>query len=316
MVLIAATTLLLNRSRASLNALFITFFTMLCIAPNYLLSPSFQMSFMAVFSLTAIYNNNFITESALFLSKKTPVKYLLGILFSSIIATIATVFFEIYHFKQYAWIGLVSNIPVIPITEFLVLPFGFVGMIFNGTLFGDLCYIISGFFANIVCIITDWTANLFYSFLLTRQMSNAQLGMIILGIVTLFLARAKILKIIGLTMFTSGFIAYLTQPKFVLVYNQNFSNIVFFENGQYYSVKPIKSEFLQSVWSQNLGVKTILPMDKNNKSIVCYGEQKLGNMHCEYTIRNKKINIYQGNKNNTVGVKIKKGKWLFLQAKS
>ena len=117
-------------------------------------------------------------------------------------------------------------------------------------------------------------------------------------------------------MFTSGFIAYLTQPKFVLVYNQNFSNIVFFENGQYYSVKPMKSEFLQNAWSQNLGVKTILPMDKNNKSIVCYGEQKLGNMHCEYTIRNKKINIYQGNKNNTVGVKIKKGKWLFLQAKS
>ena len=315
MVLIASITLLLNRSRASLNALFTAFFVMLFIAPNYLLSPSFQMSFMAVFGLTAIYNNNFIAESILFSSGKTRVKYLLGILFSSIIATISTVFFEIYHFKQYAWIGLISNIPVIPITEFLVLPFGFVGMIFNGTMFGDLCYIISGFFANIICIITDWTANLPYSFLLTKQMSNSQLGIIIFGIITLFLSRAKILKIIGLILFVSGFIAYLTQPKFVLVYNQNFSNIVFFENGCYYSVRPIKSEFLQSVWSQNLGVKQILPMDGKNKNIVCNGERKLGNMRCEYAINNKEINIYQGKNNNTIGIKMHKGKFLFTQTK-
>jgi len=81
--------------------------------------------------------------SSIFSQKKTIHGYTIGILLSSIIATVSTVFFEIYHFKQYALIGLISNIPVIPITEFLVLPFGFIGMLFNKTYVGDICYMIA-----------------------------------------------------------------------------------------------------------------------------------------------------------------------------
>ena len=304
MVTIGAIVLLADRPKASLNVLFITFFIMLCMEPNNILSPSFQMSFMAVFGLISIYNNNVIMESSLFSGRRTTFQYVCGILLSSIVATISTVFFEIYHFKQYAWIGLVSNAPVIPLTEFVVLPTGFIGMILNGTFIGDIFYIISGFFANIVCIITDFTANLPYSFLLTKQMSNTQLAIIIAGVVILFLSRAKTLRVIGLSLFAGGFIAYIVEPKVMLVYNQNFKNIVFYENGKYYSVEPIKSDFLHSVWSQNLGVKEITTMtSEENKKMQCYkiDEKKCSNNYC-YSITNtnnaNSINYYYNNNNN------------------
>lgn len=311
MVLIGVIAILLNRSKTSLNTLFITFFSMLVISPNYLLSPSFQMSFMAVFGLITTYNNVFV-ENILF-SKRTIYNYILGILLSSIIATLCTIFFEIYHFKQYAWIGIISNIFVIPISEFLVLPIGFIGMLFNGALIGDLCYIISGFFANIVCMITDWTASLPYSFLSTKQMTNFQLASITSGIIIFLLSYAKILKICGIILFTTGIISYINNPQFVLLYDKNLKNIVFFEDGQFYSAQKIKNEYLYNIWSQNLG-SNINIMNEKNKSLKCFGERTKGNMLCEYMINGVKINIKQNkNSNKIVGVKIKNNKPIYIE---
>ena len=313
MVLIASVSLLINRHNASLNTLFITFLTMLITSPYYILSPSFQMSFMAVFGLITMYHNVFISENLIFSRNKTIIKYISGILFSSIIATISTMFFEIYHFKQYAWIGLISNIPVIPLTEFLVLPFGFIGMIFNATWFGDICYAIAGFFGNLVCIITDWTANLPYSFLLTHQMSNQQLSLIIFGIITIFLSLSKIIKIFGATLFTIGLLSYLQEPPYVLIYSQNLKNIVFLENNKYYSVYPIKNQYLNQLWSQNLGVKEIIPSNNSTTSIKCNGERKNKDMHCEYNYNDVIITIKQETGRKTVGVKIKNNKPMYYK---
>ena len=302
MVIIASIALLADRKKNSLNTLFITFFTMLCFEPNYILSPSFQMSFMAVFGLTTFYNNNCITETSIFSKKKGFFAYLIGIVMSSVVATISTVFFEIYHFKQYAWIGLISNIFVIPITEFFVLPLGFIGMIFNNTIIGDFFYILSGFFANIVLLITDFTAHLPNSFLLAKQMTNSQLFTIVFGIIFLFLSYAKILKFFGIILIITGFMAYILAPKYVLIYNDNLKNIVFFENEKYYSYQPIKSEFIQSVWSQNLGVSHIPTMTNKNKNLSCVGDRKSFNFTCEYRFNNKTINIFQGRTNKVIGI--------------
>ena len=311
MVLIAAITILLNRSKASLNALFVTFFIMLLTSPNYLLSPSFQMSFMAVFGLTTFYNN-VVTEKIFFSKNKTICSYIFGIILSSIIATFSTVFFEIYHFKQYAWIGLVSNIPVIPMTEFLVLPFGFIGMLFNGTFFGDGCYKISIFFANIVCFITDWIANLSYSFLTTKQMTNSQLGLISFGMIIFYLSRSKLLKIISIASFLIGIFSYIKNPNFVLLYNKNLQNIVFLENSKYYSKDEIKNEYLYSVLSQNLGSE-ILPANNRNKSIKCTGDRSKKNMLCKYTINGISVSIKQSKGNGIIGVKLINNKPVFYK---
>lgn len=301
MVALGFLALFLNRARTSMNVLFFTFLSMLVLSPERILSPSFQMSFMAVFGLISAYNSRLFNNVNWHPIKSRTVRYVGGILASSIIATLSTVFFEIYHFKQYAWIGLVSNIPVIPLTEFVVLPISFVGMLCNGTALGDLLYRVADFFACIICQITDYTANLHNAYLLAPQMQTWQLGIIIAGLVSVFLARSWVIKTGGIVIIICGIFSYINSPKPVLVYNQNLKNVVFLEGGKYYSVEPIKSDYLHKIWAQNLGVKEILPMS-DSKVLSCQRARERitsceyivdGNVYkMKYTNRKKPVAVY------------------------
>ncbi len=290
--------LLSNRHKSSMNIFFITFFLILLTAPQDILSPSFQMSFMAVFGLISVYNSEFLTQTTRNITNYRFVRYIIGIFSSSIIATISTIFFEIYHFKQYAWIGLISNIFVIPLTEFVILPLGFIGMICNGTLIGDAFYKASSFFAEYICKITDYTASLYHSFLIVPQMQLYQLGIIILGLIMVFLCRNFILKIVGCFVSICGLYLYIIQPQVVLVYNQNLKNIVFLEDNVYYSVEPIKNNYVYNVWCQNLGVREIKVMTNKNKNISCSFEIKNNikfTTSCKYNFKNKEYIFYKKN---------------------
>lgn len=308
MVALGFLALFLNRARASMNVLFFTFLSMLVLSPERILSPSFQMSFMAVFGLISAYNSRLFNNVNWHPIKSRAVRYVSGILASSIIATLSTVFFEIYHFKQYAWIGLVSNIPVIPLTEFVVLPISFVGMLCNGTVLGDLLYRVADFFACIICQITDYTANLHNAYLLAPQMQTWQLGIIIAGLVAVFLARSWMIKIAGIIIMICGIFSYINSQKPVLVYNQNLKNVVFMEGRQYYSVEPIRSDYLHKIWAQNLGVKEILPMS-DSKVISCRREREKIKM-CEYRFADNVYSMKYSNKKRPVAVYFKNGRFI------
>ena len=309
MISIGFTTLLTNRAKSSMNVLFITFFTILCIEPHYILSPSFQMSFMAVFCLISAYHSEFLTQSNMLSIKNKSIRYVVGILSSSIIATIATMFFEIYHFKQFSWIGLLSNIAVIPLTEFVVLPIGFIGMLFNGTFIGDFLYKISAFFAENIITITDFTANIPNAFLLTTRMELWQLGLIVFGIITLFLSKSFFIKLIAVAVAVIGVIHYITQPKVLLVYTKNLKHIVFFEDGKYYSVGRM-NDYTKSVWAQNLGINYIVVMTDKNKSIKCNTNQKQKIINCTYFYQNRYYTIKKKLSSKPVAVFFSNGKFL------
>ena len=308
MVALGFLALFLNRARTSMNVLFFTFLSMLVLSPERILSPSFQMSFMAVFGLISAYNSRLVNNVNWHPIKSRTVRYISGILASSIIATLSTVFFEIYHFKQYAWIGLVSNIPVIPLTEFLVLPISFVGMLCNGTALGDLLYRVADFFACIIYQITDYTANLHNAYLLAPQMQTWQLGIIIAGLVAVFLARSWVIKTVGMTMAICGLISYINSPKPVLVYNQNLKNVVFLDGGKYYSVEPIKSDYLHKIWAQNLGVKEILPMS-DSRVLSCQRKHERIK-RCEYRVDGNIYSMKYSNKKRPVAVYFKRGSFV------
>ena len=307
MVALGFLALFLNRARTSMNVLFFTFLSMLVLSPERILSPSFQMSFMAVFGLISAYNSRLVNNVNWHPIKSRAVRYIGGILASSIIATLSTVFFEIYHFKQYAWIGLVSNIPVIPLTEFVVLPISFVGMLCNGTALGDLLYRVADFFACIIYQITDYTANLHNAYLLAPQMQTWQLGIIVTGLVSVFLARSWVIKTGGIIIMMCGIFSYINSPKPVLVYNQNLKNVVFLEGGKYYSVEPIKSDYLHKIWAQNLGVREILPMS-DSKVISCeHGRDRITS--CEYRVEDNVYRMKYSNKKRPVAVYFNGGKF-------
>ena len=99
-----------------------------------------------------------------------------------------------------------------------------------------------------------------------------------------------------------GVISYINSPKPVLVYNQNLKNIVFLEGGKYYSVEPIKSDYLHKIWAQNLGVKEILPMS-DSKVISC--QRARDRISCEYRVEDNVYRMKYTNKKKPVAVYFK-----------
>jgi len=214
------------------------------------------MSFIAVLSLVASYNSNLTN---LIQIRNKYAKYLFGILFSSFSATFATAFYEIYHFKQYAWIGLVSNIFIIPLTEFITLPIGFLGMLFHFiTPVSKMLYIVSSLVGEVICIICEFFTQIPHSFVLTKQMPLWCVGLISLGLILFFIMQSTIRYANLLLIFCSTFAYYKMElPDKIVLNDREKSIILKTKEGGFCMVKEIKSSYVRSIVGQNLGLEKI-----------------------------------------------------------
>jgi len=102
----------------------------LIIAPEVLVGPSFQLSFAAVIGLVAAYEkmhpilsrwNARVGESRFAGLKKTGL-YLSTLIFSSLIATLATAPFTIFTFNRFSLVAILTNLVAIPYVSFVIMP--------------------------------------------------------------------------------------------------------------------------------------------------------------------------------------------------
>lgn len=102
----------------------------LIIAPHVLVGPSFQLSFAAVIGLVAAYEkmhpllsrwNARVGESRFAGLKKTGL-YLTTLIFSSLIATLATAPFTIFTFNRFSLVAILTNLVAIPYVSFVIMP--------------------------------------------------------------------------------------------------------------------------------------------------------------------------------------------------
>lgn len=119
--------ILLDRNATPLRSVAIAAFVILIIEPESLLTPSFQMSFAAVTALIASYQ--WMVHRSERLPERAPLswwrhllRYFLGIVFSSLVAGLATTPFSIYHFNTYSSYGILANLIAIPVTSFWIMP--------------------------------------------------------------------------------------------------------------------------------------------------------------------------------------------------
>jgi len=115
---------LLNRKAISLRTVAWAAIVILLIFPESLLGASFQLSFAAVTALVAFYEYR---KPQL----NTPKiwRYLKDIFTTSLIATAATTPFSAFHFNRIALWGIAANLVAIPITVFIIMPFGLASLI-------------------------------------------------------------------------------------------------------------------------------------------------------------------------------------------
>ncbi|MCB1562343.1 MAG: ComEC family competence protein [Alphaproteobacteria bacterium] len=116
---------ILDRSPLSLRLVAFAASVVLLLFPESLLSASFQMSFAAVSALILFYNATAefwgrMHRKAGFTRKAA--LYFLGVCTTTMIASIATAPFALFHFQQFALYSLLANFIAVPILAFAVMP--------------------------------------------------------------------------------------------------------------------------------------------------------------------------------------------------
>jgi competence protein ComEC len=125
MVGMAYLAIILDRSPISLRLVAFAALVVLVVAPESLVSVSFQMSFAAVAALVVFFDwlrpywaewnrrPGWLIKIAL---------YIFSICMTTVIATLATAPFSLFHFQQLALYGLPANALAVPITSFIIMP--------------------------------------------------------------------------------------------------------------------------------------------------------------------------------------------------
>ncbi|GLR78119.1 ComEC/Rec2 family competence protein [Azospirillum oryzae] len=121
--------IMLDRHPLSMRLVAFAGLVTIAMDPEGMLGPSFQMSFAAVVALIAAFERGSVRlaewrRDAGWFGRG--LFYVGGILLTSVVATLATLPFSLFHFQQIAFYGVLSNLIAIPITSFWVMPWSLI----------------------------------------------------------------------------------------------------------------------------------------------------------------------------------------------
>ena len=111
-----------DRQPISMRPVAIAAVVVLLIWPDSLVGPSFQLSFAAIVALTAVWEELSPRRAKEIGPARRGFRWLTDLALSSIIATLATAAFAIYHFNRLTGYGVIANMLAVPITGFWVMP--------------------------------------------------------------------------------------------------------------------------------------------------------------------------------------------------
>jgi len=132
MIAIVLVAVLIDRSALSMRLIAWAALAILLLQPESVTGPSFQMSFGAVCALIAAYeatNRRFAEWRRDGGRWRFAGVYIAGVLLSTVIATIATAPYSVYHFNRLALYGLAANLVAVPLTSIWIMPWAIAAFI-------------------------------------------------------------------------------------------------------------------------------------------------------------------------------------------
>lgn len=175
---------MLDRTAISMRTIMLAASVILLIAPESLLSASFQMSFAAVIALVALYENfsaqlSYSTgEDGWF---RRSAKYVSAMLASSLVAGLATAPFAAFHFNRFTVYGLLANVLAVPLTGAVIMPCAIAAFLLMPFGLEWLALWLMGWGVQWVIEIAYWVAGLPDAVLAVGQAPDMVLLLIVLG---------------------------------------------------------------------------------------------------------------------------------------
>ena len=246
--------ILIEREIDSLRFLALSAFLLLFCKPNFILEPSFQLSFLAVLGLVSGYK--FLGEHNVSTFTKNkflkPLYYLFGVLLSSIITEISVSPIAIYHFNNYTPFNMLTNLVAIPLVGFITLPLATISVLLMPFNFEKILLIPAGISIDIVLKISKYVVSLPYATYVFPSPSLLGISLILFGFLWFTLWEQK-WRYFGVVLFASGIIVSVfketpdiiidKKDKFVVIVRNN--ALYFSRDSNDYKVSTIEKKFGQ-----------------------------------------------------------------------
>lgn len=189
--------ILFDRAALTMRNVALSALVILFVQPSALLSPGFQMSFMAVIALVAVYRREglFAQFKRHFSNRNLIAKMtvgILGLLLTSVIAGVATSPFAIHHFYQTAIYGVLGNLAAMPVVGLIVMPMGILSLVLMPFGLEQIPLSAMEFGLDYVVAVSSWVASIEGSVVVSGQQPALVTLLISLCILSVCLLRTKL----------------------------------------------------------------------------------------------------------------------------
>lgn len=204
-----------DRQSISLRTTMMAGILILFLWPEMLIGAGFQLSFMAVFALVTLYD--VLMRRLTFSHLRGYWIYkiwllVLGTVMVSLLASIATAPYSIYHFNQYALYSVLGNLMTSVLFSFVIMPLLLAAVLLMPLGWDAPFLKISGCFFDIIEKMCRWITTLPYADLTVPGFDDWGLWVMTFGFLILFLCVTKI-RWVGLVIVCLGIFSFYTVDK-------------------------------------------------------------------------------------------------------
>lgn len=284
--------ILLNRTPLSMRLVAFAACVVLLLVPESLLYPSFQMSFSAVAGLVAFFQaikpywSGWYSGAGVL---RRAGLYVLGVMMTTLVASLSTAPFALYHFHQFAVLGIVANLLAMPVLAFLVMPFA---VLFFVLIPFGLDGLVLPVMMSGVGFILDAAHFVSSSELATmhfKAWSGAHLALFSLGFVVTLLAVGKPRYVGILIMVCCGVLASGAKKPDILVSDDASLIAVGINDDRYAFSSMRKGKFVRTQWSDALalGPEEIVSWKDGQKN----GALQCDEYACRAEVKGQKVSV-------------------------
>jgi len=243
MVTVLFTAMLLDRRGITLRTLMIAAVLILLLFPESMFGASFQLSFAATLAIVSLFEwrrnwhiRNFVARHAV------------DIALTSLVATFATAPFIIYNFNRFAMFGVISNMIVIPLATFIIMPGMLISLLLMPLGWQAAGYAIFGWGVDIMIRLSQWVTSLPYASPRLPSLSDAGLLISAFGLLWLCLMTRR-WRYAGVLFIAAGLSTILFYKPYDLMISDDGKKVaVRLEDGEFLFIRGRASSFDAQAW--------------------------------------------------------------------
>ena len=247
---------MIDRVAISLRMVAIAAFAIMLYAPESVMGASFQLSFAAVTGLVAFYEWFRYKFPALH-SKATFTKrlalYVLGVSLTTIIASLATAPYVLYHFQQLSILSLFSNVLAMPLMGFIVMPCAVLAVALMPLGLDQFIWSISGWGVQQIIEIAHHVASYKGALWTPAAWPASSIIWMTLGFLLLCLLKGRLRVISVLPLLIGSLLIMTVKQPDILVASSGKLAAIRDHDGQLYLSSRMYERFVGEAWMQMSG---------------------------------------------------------------